>query len=119
LAAAGLSPADLLNPASEARLRPSYGRWRQTAEAHLAAGWAYTNAIPRGQVRVRLACAWPILIGVKTLAKLREANMLDPNQRIKVGRGEVKRIMIRSVAYYPFAGVWKNLYATHSSGRPG
>ena len=43
------------------------------AEAHLAAGWRYTNTLPFGQFRVRLACAWPILIGVKTLEKLRVA----------------------------------------------
>jgi len=24
---------------------------------HLQAGWAYTNALPRGSIRIRLACA--------------------------------------------------------------
>ena len=56
------------------------------AEAHLQAGWAYTNALPRRSVRVRLACAWPILIGRETLKLLRAGDALDPQQRIKVSR---------------------------------
>jgi len=109
LAGCGLAPADLLEPASEAQLRPLYNSCLDQAETHLAAGWAYTNALPRGQARVRLACAWPILIGIKTLARLRADNMLDPHRRIKINRAEVRRIILRSVACYPWPGAWKKL----------
>ncbi|MBI3880662.1 MAG: squalene/phytoene synthase family protein, partial [Verrucomicrobia bacterium] len=78
LRAAGLVPADLLKSENEPRLRPVYDPLLTLAEAHLAAGWAYTNALPRNQRRVRLACAWPVLIGVRTLARLRRGNPLDP-----------------------------------------
>ena len=67
LAELGLKPADLLQPANEPRLRPLYDGYLDRAEAHLLAGWAYTNALPCRCVRVRLACAWPILIGCETL----------------------------------------------------
>src|SRR5688572_14947316 len=60
----GLSPADLLSPTNEPRLRPLYDSLLDLAQAHLTAGWRYTNIIPRGQWRVRLACAWPILIEI-------------------------------------------------------
>jgi farnesyl-diphosphate farnesyltransferase len=109
LATLGLSPRDLLSPASEPKLRPFYNEWLDRAEAHLAAGWAYTNALPWRCVRVRLACAWPILIGVKTLARLRAGNVLDPQRRIKVSRAEVRRIMLRSVVCYPLPGAWKTM----------
>ena len=57
----GLKPADLLDPQTERRLRPLYDEYLARAQAHLSAGWAYTNALPSGQVRGRLACAWPVL----------------------------------------------------------
>jgi farnesyl-diphosphate farnesyltransferase len=109
LAAAGLAPADLLDPANEPKFRPLYQRYLALAEKHLAVGWDYTNALPRRCVRVRLACSWPILIGLATLAKLRTANVLNPEQRVKVSRPEVRRLLLRSVLWYPFAGRWQKL----------
>ncbi|MGO8764569.1 MAG: phytoene/squalene synthase family protein [Limisphaerales bacterium] len=102
-----LSPADLLDPANESKLRPLYQRFLDLAESHLAAGWNYTNSLPPGQFRVRLACAWPILIGVRTLARLRAGHILDARRRIKVPRGEVRWLMLRSLLYYPFPGAWR------------
>jgi farnesyl-diphosphate farnesyltransferase len=109
LAALGLAPADLLRPENEPRFRPLYRHYLNLAEAHLAAGWEYTNRVPFGQVRVRLACAWPILIGLKNLALLRSGNVLDPQQRIKVPRAEVRGIIISSVIYYPIPYIWRRL----------
>ncbi len=109
LAAAGLSPADLLRPENEPKFRPLYNSYLDLAESNLAAGWKYTNLIPFGQMRVRLACAWPILIGLKTIALLRIANVLDPARRIKIDRQEVKRMMFWSVVFYPFQGKWRQL----------
>lgn len=109
LAVAGLVPADLLLPESEPKFRPLYNQYLDLAESHLAAGWKYTNLIPFGQMRLRLACAWPILIGLKTINRLRSGNVLDPQQRIKVDRSEVKRIMFRSVVLYPFPRKWRGL----------
>jgi farnesyl-diphosphate farnesyltransferase len=123
LARSGLSPADLLQPASEPGLRPLYNRLLDRAEAHLAAGWAYTNALPRRHVRVRLACAWPIMIGVKTIERLRSQHVLDPQQRIKVSRAEVRRLIAISVLYCGLPGAWQRLVALPASassrrGRP-
>ena len=110
LAAAGLEPADLLVPANEPRLRTLYHGWLDAAQAHLAAGWDYTCALPRGQFRVRLACAWPVLIGVQTLGKLRVANPLDPAQRVKVSRLEVRNILLRSTLASGSARAWRGLF---------
>jgi farnesyl-diphosphate farnesyltransferase len=108
----GLKPEDLLNPANEPRLRLLYNTWLDRAEGHLHAGWAYTNALPRGSVRVRLACAWPILIGLESIRLLRSANVLDSRQRIKVTRPQVKKIILRSLVYYPFPAAWRGLAPT-------
>ena len=109
LTAIGLAPPDLLRPENEPKFRPLYKHYLDLAEWHLAAGWEYTNLIPFGQVRVRLACAWPILIGLKTIARLHSGNVLDPQQRIKVNRAEIRQIILGSVIYYPFPYIWRRL----------
>jgi farnesyl-diphosphate farnesyltransferase len=102
LRSAGLEPVDLLSSSNEPRLRPVYNKHLEVAEKHLKAGWDYTNALPRGQVRIRLACAWPLMIGQRTIELLNKGHVLDPDHRIKVPRSEVKRLMLRSVVLYPW-----------------
>jgi farnesyl-diphosphate farnesyltransferase len=91
-------------------LRPVYDELLDTAEAHLAAGWGYTNSLPRSAARVRLACAWPVLIGVKTLTRLRRENPLEVARRVKVSRAEVRQIMSATLLRYPFAKSWAGLF---------
>jgi farnesyl-diphosphate farnesyltransferase len=106
----GLAPKDLLEAVNEPRFRPIYNRWLKRAEAHLRAGWDYTNMLPRNCIRVRLACAWPLLIGRDTLSLLRSANPLDPDTRVKVTRGKVRAIIFRSILFYPINGAWRAMY---------
>jgi farnesyl-diphosphate farnesyltransferase len=110
LARVPLKPEDLLNAQNITRLRPIYDELLDLAEKHLAAGWRYTNTLPRSAARIRLACAWPILIGMKTLVRLRQENPLDPARRVKVTRAEVKRIMGATLVRYPFKGPWTRLF---------
>ncbi len=109
LTAIGLTPADLSRPETEPKFRPLYNHYLDVAESHLAAGWDYTNLIPLSQMRVRLACAWPILIGLQTIARLRSGNVLDLRQRIKINRREVRQIMLQTVFYYPIPYIWRRL----------
>lgn len=109
---AGLIPSVLLSPVNESRFRPLYHHYLEVAESHLQAGWNYTNALPRGQVRVRLACAWPILIGLKTIRRLREASVLQLRQSVKISRGEVRRVLLHSTLVYPLPGMWRKLFPT-------
>jgi farnesyl-diphosphate farnesyltransferase len=104
-----LAPAELLNPERESRFHPLFERYLDVAEAHLTAGWDYTNLIPFGHVRLRLACAWPILIGLKTIRQLRRSNILDPQQRVKISRTEVRKIVLRSIVNYPLPMIWRQL----------
>jgi len=91
-------PQALLDPRNAEAIRAIYGRWLDVAVAHLDAGWQYTMRIPRSERRLRLACIWPIWIGLMTIARLRRGNPLDPARRIKISRGEVYGVMARSVA---------------------
>jgi farnesyl-diphosphate farnesyltransferase len=111
LTPAALRPGDLLNPDAISRFRPLYNHLLQRAEDHLASGWNYTNTLPFGWVRIRLACAWPILIGLRTIAHLRNQNPLDSSNRIKASRSEVKSLILRSFFCYAFPAPWHGQYA--------
>ncbi len=110
LHALGLEPRDLLKASNEPLVRPLYDAGLDRAEAHLTAGWAYTNRLPRRSMRVRLACAWPLLIGRRTVGLLRTGSVLNPDHRLKVTRDEVKGILWRSVLYYPWPSRWAGLF---------
>lgn len=117
LAEVGLAPADLLLPENEAKFRPLYNRYLDRAEAHLRAGWDYTNLIPFTWLSLRLACAWPVLIGMETIQRLRVEPVLDPARRVKISRGDVRRIIWRSVWRYPFRDSWRKLAVFSPSAR--
>ncbi len=109
---AGLFPGILFSPIKEKQFRVVYHEYLDKAEAHLAAGWRYTNSLPYRQFRVRLACAWPVLIGLRTLKKLRAASVVRLQQRVKVSRGEVWRIILWSLLASPFPLAWRKLSAS-------
>lgn len=111
LARVQLEPADLLQVEKEMRLRPLYDEYLSQAEEHLKQGWTYTNTLPRRCVRVRLACAWPILIGVETIKLLRRNSILAATSPVKISRRRLKWLIGLSVLYYPWPAKWRRLAA--------
>lgn len=98
LARWGLEPRDLLDPGRAPEARPLLVEWLNTALDHYEAGWQYTFAIPRREARMRLACAWPLLIGLRTLDLLAASpNWLDPAITLKVPRVRVYGLMAHSL----------------------
>jgi farnesyl-diphosphate farnesyltransferase len=98
LAAARVAPEELLEPGTGARARGVLAELLGRALEHYREAVAYTSALPRRQVRLRLACLWPVLIGLETLL-LVAANerWLDPAAPSKVRRGQVYRLMLLSL----------------------
>lgn len=95
---AGLTPSDLLRPATPPALHPVLRRWTARARAGLGAGEIYVLAIPRRCTRLRLGALWPVLIGLATLRRLERADAwLDGRQRIKVSRGWIYGMLALSV----------------------
>jgi farnesyl-diphosphate farnesyltransferase len=106
LAAANLAPEDLLSAQNQSRFRPVCEKFLALAEVHLATGWEYIGLLPKTQARLRLACAWPVLIGARTLRKLSQQNMLDATRRIKVSRAEIRSLILRSILLYAWPAAW-------------
>src|SRR5262249_34963739 len=98
LAPLGLTPNDLLQPAGAVRARPLLDRLLGIALEHYDAAWRYALAIPRREWRMRLACAWPLLIGQATLEALAaHPNPLAASPPVKVPRAAVRAILARSL----------------------
>jgi farnesyl-diphosphate farnesyltransferase len=97
MAALGLAPDDLLDPANSDRARPVLRSWVQVALGHYGEANDYVLAIPQRERRLRLAALWPVLMGLQTLAILaNQSNWLTPGSPAKVSRAWVYRMMARS-----------------------
>ncbi|MBM4124742.1 MAG: squalene/phytoene synthase family protein [Nitrospira sp.] len=95
---AGLTPQDLLDKAHFAKARPVLDKLLKMALDHLDQGWLYTMAIPRREVRLRLACMWPILFAGATLQRLASSpDWLAPSASLKITKGQVYRIMALTI----------------------
>lgn len=99
LAAYGLAPPDLLEPANADSARAVLVPWIRTAMEHVEAAEAYILATPRSCARLRLAALWPALLGLATLEKLAlNGQWLDPDRPSRVKRRWVYGMMARSMA---------------------
>lgn len=81
------------------RIEPVTSKWRDKAQSGLEAGIEYACAIRNR--RVRFATALPALIGARTLALLRDAGPLVFERKIKVARGEVRKMIAASALASP------------------
>ncbi len=98
LAQLGVCPEELLDAQTLPRVKPLLLRLLDETLALYRDGWRYTLAIPPREWRLRLACAWPLLIGLATLAAIKTApQLLEPTIRVKISRKHVYRILFRSL----------------------
>ena len=99
----GMEPMDLLDAENMGRFKPLFDSCIDVAESHLDAAVEYIGMLPHSQFRLRGACMLPVLIGQRTLALLRDGNVLEPSNRIKVTRDEINGLL-KTVAFaVPFA----------------
>ena len=105
----GLAPTDLSRPDYESQFRPVFDHYLQQSRQNLAAGWRYTGRLPHSCIRIRLACAWPILIGLRTLDRLAVTAPLGARNKTKISRAELRSILLRSVVLYPWPSAWNRL----------
>ncbi|HEY4048175.1 MAG TPA: phytoene/squalene synthase family protein [Acidobacteriaceae bacterium] len=98
LARFDLAPQDLLLPDTSSRARPVLFELVKKALDHFREGVEYTLSLPASSIRLRLACLWPILIGLETVLLLvGNDHWLDPAKVSKIRRGDVYRILAISV----------------------
>ncbi len=97
LVQAGVELEELRAAAPRQKLLPILRFYLERTLAHYASGWLYVRAIPRRCARLRLACAWPLLIGLRTLEELAVSHEpFAPGRVHKIDRDEVKRLIVGS-----------------------
>jgi farnesyl-diphosphate farnesyltransferase len=112
-----LSPSDLLDPGAWERCYVPYASLVAQTKEWLDDGLQYVLALPRGEVRLRMACAWPLLLARRTIAMLESGpNVLDPKKRVKVSRRQVYQIMALSTAAVYSKSSLRRLYARQGRG---
>ncbi|MAV07143.1 MAG: farnesyl-diphosphate farnesyltransferase [Euryarchaeota archaeon] len=93
----GLDPIELREISNHDTFSPIYQSLLDITQGHLDAAEEYILMLPRTQIRLKIACLLPVLIGQKTVNLLRTSKILDSTKRVKVPRKIVKRLMIRSI----------------------
>jgi len=112
LASQGLTPqrlAELLTgrsalqptPAEQAAVEAVTAALIDRAQVLCATAQPYIDAIPAAEIRVRLACTWPLLLADETLAALRVART-PAGRPVKVPRRQVYGLLLRSSAAAAF-----------------
>jgi farnesyl-diphosphate farnesyltransferase len=92
LAAHGLT-LDMVQ-ADPAKLVPVTASWRAHCREHLECGLQYLDALQHK--RLRFATALPLLLGIRTLALVDQADATALVQGVKVSRGEVAKILFET-----------------------
>ena len=104
LARFGIEPEALLRRDTISTLRPFLDELHQRARNYFEDAWLYTAAIPVREWRMRLSCAWPLLIGAGTLRIVQKSpNLLEPQTQLKIPRSRIYTILLGSLAT-----VWSN-----------
>ena len=85
-----LTPEDLLDKKNIDKFRPLYDEYLDITNDHLDAAVEYIKMLPETQFRLKASCMLPVLIGQRTVTLLREGNILDSADKIKVTRDEMK-----------------------------
>lgn len=98
LTRAGIVPADLLREDASRLARPVMLDLVRVSLGHFRAAVDYTFAIPPTAMRLRLACIWPIVIGLQTMRLLVENDAwLAPGRASKVRRNDVYKLIAWSI----------------------
>lgn len=104
LAPAQLQVADLFDETQTVRLRHAVRPLVNATRDDFRAGLAYLHTIPRHHLRLRLACFWPLVLGLATLAKtLNNPHWLSTQHPSKISRASVYRMLLVSLFV-----IWSN-----------
>jgi farnesyl-diphosphate farnesyltransferase len=113
LRAHGGSQATLLDAAHLAANRAAVGEFIALAWTDLDEAFGYLLLVPRRAVTVRAFCVLPLLYAYATLRELTRSDaMLRPGGVVKIGRSEVRGLMIAGLAALGSNALLRRLIAT-------
>jgi farnesyl-diphosphate farnesyltransferase len=92
----GIVPDQLTDLASRTPAMAVLTDMMRMAQKELLESQKYVLTLPRWALRVRLFCLWPLLMAQDSLIALAQSGVdaLDPAKRVKIGRKQVKNILV-------------------------
>lgn len=108
LAAVNLTAHELFQPENRAEAIKVLDMLADKAERHLHAALACVKSLPPWQHRIRLACIFPLMFAIRTLAiSRRNADVF--RDEAKITREEVKRI-VKDATLWGWSNMWLDSY---------
>lgn len=108
LAAVNLTAHELFQPENRAEAIKVLDMLADKAERHLHAALACVKSLPPWQHRIRLACIFPLMFAIRTLAiSRRNAEVFE--SEAKITREEVRRIVM-DATLWGWSNVWLDSY---------
>ncbi len=92
----------------EAALQAEWRRWLGVCREHLESGLQYVRHVADG--KLRYATALPLLLGIRTVARLGEASWPEVLQGLKISRLEVARLLAEAAVACRNADALERLY---------
>lgn len=89
---AGISVEDFFNVKNEEKALEVIDMLVQKAERHLRLGLDFVTEIPKKNLKIRLACMWPLFFAVKTLV-LSNKNLELLTKEVKITRQQVSEVL--------------------------
>jgi len=108
LAAANLTAQELFQPENRAEALKVLDMLADKAERHLHAALTCVKSLPRWEHRIRLACIFPLMFAILTLAISRRNTQVFENEA-KITREEVKRIVMEATLW-GWSNSWLDSY---------
>jgi farnesyl-diphosphate farnesyltransferase len=109
LEAVNLSAHELFQPENRTEAIKVLDMLADKAERHLHAALTCIKTLPRWQHRIRLACIFPLMFAIRTLAiSRRNADVF--NDEAKITREEVKRI-VKDATLWGWSNRWLDRYS--------
>jgi farnesyl-diphosphate farnesyltransferase len=106
--AVNLRREELFDPRCQIQALQVVDRLADKGERHLRAALTYLKALPPWQHSLRLACCWPVLFAVRTLALSRH-NTAVLTGEVKMSRAEIKAI-VRDTTLFGWSNFWLEQY---------
>jgi farnesyl-diphosphate farnesyltransferase len=108
LAAVNMTAQELFQPENRTEAIQVLDMLADKAERHLHAALTCVKSLPPWQHRIRLACIFPLMFAIRTLAISRRNTQVFENEA-KITREEVKRI-VKDATLWGWSNLWLDNY---------
>ena len=107
----GITPEELSRPERRTEAMQVMRVLSAKARAHLDDALTYCTSLPRREHGIRMFCLIAVYLAIRTLRLAeRDPRLLDPDHRLKITRGDVRRTLFTTALVAPSNGLVRAYY---------